>query len=365
MRLMGQKTPRLALLEILVIAGIIALLAGWTNASAQEFQLTIFHNNDGESRLLPDGDFGGIAHYLTKINDLRAGLGANEGSLTLSSGDNFLAGPVFNASLENGIPFYDTMALQMIDYDAICLGNHDFDFGPDVLADLISGFTAPVTYLSANLDFSLEPGLQFYVDNGSLAASTIVETAGRQIGVVGATTENLRFISSPRNVIINAVAASIQAEIDELQTAGIDIIVVISHLQSILEDMDLAPMLSGVDVMIAGGGDELLASDGDAVIPGDEGEIYGDYPLYATDGTGRSIPVVTTSGQYRYVGKLTATFDAAGELIMVDDAASGPVRVLGGAYPDAVLGDPRGRSHHRSAHHRGAGSSGCHHRGCQ
>jgi 5'-nucleotidase len=336
---MGHKTPRLALLEILVIAGIIVLLTGWTNASAQDFQLTIFHNNDGESDLLPDGDFGGIARYVTRINELRAGLGADEGSLTLSSGDNFLAGPVFNASIENGIPYYDSMALQMIDYDAICLGNHDFDFGPDVLADLISGFTVPVTYLSANLDFSLEPGLQFFVDNGTLAASTIVETAGRQIGIVGATTENLSFISSPRNVIINDVATSIQAEIDNLQAAGIDIIVVISHLQSVLEDLALAPMLSGVDIMIAGGGDELLASGDDLVIPGDEGEIYDSYPIYATDGAGRSIPVVTTSGQYRYVGKLTASFDAAGELIMVDDAASGPVRVLGGVYPDAVLGN--------------------------
>lgn len=340
MKIMGQKNTRLAILEVLVIAAIIAVLAGWTNAQAQDFQLTIFHNNDGESDLLPDGDFGGVARYITKINDLRAGLGAEEGTLTLSSGDNFLAGPVFNASLENGIPYYDTMALEMIDYDAICLGNHDFDFGPDVLADLISGFTTPVTYLSANLDFSLEPGLQFYVDNGTLAASTIVETAGRQIGIVGATTENLSFISSPRNVIINDVATSIQVEIDALQGAGIDIIVVISHLQSVQEDLALAPLLSGVDIMIAGGGDELLASEDDLLIPGDEEDVYDSYPIYATDGAGRSIPVVTTSGQYRYVGKLTATFDLAGELVMVDEAASGPRRVVGGAYDDAVMGDP-------------------------
>ena len=89
--------------------------------------------------------------------------------------------------------------------------------------------------------------------------------------------------------------------------------------------------------MIAGGGDELLASAGDAVIPGEEGLIYGDYPLYATDGLGRTIPVVTTSGQYKYIGQLTCTFDAMGELVAVDDAASLPVRVVGDAlYADAV-----------------------------
>ena len=342
MKIMGQKTPRLALLEVLIIVTAIVLLAGWTKAGAQDFDLTIFHNNDGESALLADDDGnGGIGKFLTRLDQLRAAVPAGNGTLTLSSGDNFLAGTVFNAGLENGIPYYDTIALEKVGYDAICLGNHDFDFGPDVLADMISGFSGPVQYLSSNLDFSLEPGLQAFVDSGTLAGSTVVTTQGRQIGIVGATTENLSFISSPRNVIINDVATSIQAEIDALQLAGVDIIVVISHLQSIQEDLALAPMLDGVDIMIAGGGDELLASAGDPVIPGEEDLIYGDYPLYATDGLGRSIPVVTTSGSYGYIGQLTCTFDAAGELVTVDDAASLPVRVVGDPLlADAVTSRP-------------------------
>jgi 5'-nucleotidase/UDP-sugar diphosphatase len=48
------------------------------------------------------------------------------------------------------------------------------------------------------------------------------------------------------------------------------------------------------------------------------------------------VPVVTTSGQYRYVGKLVAGFDPAGELVTVN---SGPVRVSG-VPPDAVEPDP-------------------------
>ena len=212
MKIMGQKNTGLAILEVLIIIGAIVLLAGWTKANAQDFDLTIFHNNDGESSLLADDDGNGsIGQFLTRLDQLRAGLPAGNGSLTLSSGDNFLAGTVFNASLENGIPYYDTMALQLVGYDAICLGNHDFDFGPDVLADMIGGFTAPVQYLSANLDFSLEPGLQAFVNNGTLAGRTVVTTQGRQVGIVGATTENLSFISSPRNVIINDVATAIQA----------------------------------------------------------------------------------------------------------------------------------------------------------
>jgi hypothetical protein len=67
--------------------------------------------------------------------------GAKRGVMMVSSGDNFLAGPEFNAGVDNGIPFYDTIALDLIGYDAIAIGNHDFDFGPDVLADFISGFS--------------------------------------------------------------------------------------------------------------------------------------------------------------------------------------------------------------------------------
>ncbi|MCA9702210.1 MAG: 5'-nucleotidase C-terminal domain-containing protein, partial [Myxococcales bacterium] len=93
-------------------------------------------------------------------------------------------------------------------------------------------------------------------------------------------------------------------------------------------------MLEGVDIMIAGGGDELLANDGDLLIPGDEMEIYGPYPLTSDNG----IPVITTKGGYRYVGRMIATFED-GVLTEIGDE-SGLVRVAGGDQPDAIEGDP-------------------------
>jgi 5'-nucleotidase len=307
-----------------------------------EYWLTIFHNNDGESELLATGETGGAARFIAKLAEQRSLVPADatHGHLTLSSGDNFLAGPEFNAGLQHGIPFYDTTALDMIGYDALCLGNHDFDFGPDVLGDVITGFTTPATYLSANLDFTAEPYLQALVAGGRIAASTVVTIDGRQVGVVGATTEALRYISSPRNVVVNQVLPAVQAEVASLTDAGVDIIILISHLQTIQEDLALAPLLQDVDVMIAGGGDDLLASAGDLVIPGDESLIRGDYPLYAQDATGASLPIITTSGSYRYLGQLTAGFDADGALVAVDDALSLPHRIVGQSYPDGMAEDP-------------------------
>jgi 5'-nucleotidase / UDP-sugar diphosphatase len=89
--------------------------------------------------------------------------------------------------------------------------------------------------------------------------------------------------------------------------------------------------------MVAGGGDEVMANEGDLLIPGDE--IFAPYPVMTTGGDGRTVPVVTTAGGYGYVGQLIAGFDRQGNLLLVHDS-SGPVRVAGGDHPDAVEPDP-------------------------
>ena len=91
--------------------------------------------------------------------------------------------------------------------------------------------------------------------------------------------------------------------------------------------------------MVAGGGDELLANLGDLLVPGDEGNEFGPYPLIAIGGDGAEIPVVTTNGNYKYVGRLVVGFDQQGRVTSLDTDNSGPVRVSGIA-PDAVPPDP-------------------------
>lgn len=308
-------------------------------ARPADFWLTILHNNDGESQLLNAGegleDFGGVARFVALARDLRAE--AEDGILMLSSGDNFLAGPEFSASLEKGVPFYDSLALRRARYDAIAIGNHEFDFGPDVLADFIKGFRGRVPFLSVNLDVSPEPRLQVLAKQGIIAASTVVETAGEEVGVIGATTPQLRSISSPRDVVVDPdVARLVNRQAKMLTKDGVDKIVLISHLQSVEEDRELAGSLRRVDVMIAGGGDELLANDGDLLLP--EDVPVGPYPIIERDRQNREVPIVTTSGGYRYVGRLMVGFNRRGRVVAIDDE-SGPVRVSGVA-PDAVEPDP-------------------------
>jgi 5'-nucleotidase len=342
----------------IVTAGGVAY-AGDHHQNKAAFTLTILHNNDGESKLVNapgQPDFGGVARFKTLLDKLRheattgrppRGGSGHRGVVVLSSGDNFLAGPEFTASLTKGVPYYDSIALAAMDYDAMAIGNHEFDFGPDVLADFIAGFGhTPPPFVSANLDFRDEPRLQALVRKGTIVASTVVKERGEQIGIVGATTPLLPAISSPRNVrVLPEVARIVQDEIDRLTRQGVDKIIFISHLQGLSEDRELLPMLRDVDVAIAGGGDELLAADDDLLVPGDSisvDPVTGEklrYPLYVPDATGQAIPVVTTAGDYKYIGRLVVNFDKRGRVISVDDS-SGPVRVSGVA-PDAVQPDQK------------------------
>ena len=316
------------------------------------FWLTVLHNNDGESALLPrtvddngeQREYGGVARFAALVKQQKEEALSSAGDVQhavvmLSSGDNFLAGPIFNVSQEKGVPYYDAIAMSRIGYDAICIGNHDFDFGPQGLADFIAGFPPDIPFLSANLDVSAEPELAALAQEKRIAASTVITQAGETIGIIGATTPQLPYISSPRQVQVTDVRSAVQTEIDKLERSGVNKIILISHLQDIKDDLALIPELRGVDIAIAGGGDELLANADTPLIPGDDKEIFGPYPIVAHDPDGREIPVITTSGSYRYLGKLVVGFDADGQIAMIDQARSGPLRIAGPGNPDAIAAD--------------------------
>jgi 5'-nucleotidase/UDP-sugar diphosphatase len=82
---------------------------------------------------------------------------------------------------------------------------------------------------------------------------------------------------------------------------------------------------------------ELQANPGDLLIPGDV--AFAPYPLLVDDAGGQKVPLVSTTANYRYIGRLTVSFDKQGNLIAVDKTRSRPFRVAGGNQPDAVRPD--------------------------
>lgn len=342
---MRTKRKWAMLVAVVMTAAMLTTVASPSSAGslnpggAAVFTLTILHNNDGESKVVNAGTgtlalYGGAARFKTLVDNLKT---SSTNPIMVSSGDNFLAGSAFNASLAAykpkvpgpGQAFYDTIAMEAMGYDAVNLGNHDFDFGPDVLAQFLEGYGTAPTYLSANLDFTLEPGLQAYVTSGVIKKSKTITVGSETVGVVGAIYKDLGTISSPRRTIINDVKPAIESEIAALKTAGVNKIILVTHLQSITNEIALVGQLSDVDAVVSGGGDELLADPGDLLLPETPAPTpFGSYPYIATDKDGKSVPIVTTPGEYRYVGQLALQFDSAGVAVSFDDA-SGLKRVSG------------------------------------
>ena len=171
-------------------------------------------------------------------------------------------------------------------------------------------------------------------------------------------TPDVPSISSPGNVKFLAdVAGIVNAEAARLTAAGVNKIILSSHLQNVDSEEALSSSCSNVDIVISGGGDELLANPGDLLVPTSAGRrvVKGAYPLPAKDAAGATVPVVTTQGEYRYVGRLTVDFDARRQPgRRPTPTRSGPVRVVRRRRrtPDYVADEDAAL---KSQHHRPAG----------
>ena len=149
------------------------------------------------------------------------------------------------------------------------------------------------------------------------------------MGIVGATTPTIPTISSPGDVTVlpaefdgsptpgqlDALAAEIQKDVDEMLAANPNLnkVVVLSHMQQIAIEQELATRLTNVDVIVAGGSNTRLFDENDRPRPGDSNQ--GEYPIFTTDADGKPVAIVNTDGNYKYIGRLVVDFDENGNVI--------------------------------------------------
>ncbi|MBE9180813.1 5'-nucleotidase C-terminal domain-containing protein [Oculatella sp. LEGE 06141] len=294
------------------------------------FKLQLLHASDQEAGIAALQD---APRFSAVLNALRDDF---PNTLVLSSGDAYIPGAFFSASDEvfGGVGRGDILIQNELGFQAIAFGNHEFDRGTGVVADVLTPSTgyvgAQFPYLSANLDFSTDSSLAGLVTNngqqassipGKIAASTVITVNGETVGVVGATTPTLRTISSPGGVTVlppnasdlQSLAAEIQQEVDALTATGVNKVVLLSHLQQIALEQQLAPLLRNVDIVMAGGSNTLLSDSTDRLRAGDQNE--GAYPILTQSATGQPIAIINTDGNYKYVGRLVVDFDDNGVII--------------------------------------------------
>ena len=186
--------------------------------------------------------------------------------------------------------------------DAMALGNHEFDRGPETLA----GFAAQADFaiLSANIDASREPLLR-----DRIKPSIIKDIAGHKVGIIGLTTPDTQELSHPgATITFRDPEQSARSAIDSLVAQGVHIIIIVSHL-GYKNDIGLASRLPEID-MIAGGHTHTLLGDFSAL----GFESAGPYPTVCKNADNATVLVVQAWEWARVVGALTVSFDREGKV---------------------------------------------------
>lgn len=337
---------------------------------AVDFKLQLLHLADAEAGLLASQTAPNLAALVDAFD------GTYPNTLILAGGDNFIPGPFLAGgtdisvrdelntltgstismatSTNHPIAAVDIAIHNILGVEASTIGNHEFDLGTRVFSDAIrSGSVAGwvganFPYLSANLEFTADADLSGRYTNtlsgnstslvaeastlkGRIAPSAVITKGGQKIGLVAATTQILESISSVGGVEVKGftgdglemndmtlLASQLQPAIDELKSEGVNKIILMAHLQQITLEQQLAPLLNGVDIILAAGSNTRLGDSNDvaAAFTGHTADFAGNYPIYTTGSDGLPTVIVNTDNEFTYLGRLVADFDADGVLIV-------------------------------------------------
>ncbi|XP_078655787.1 snake venom 5'-nucleotidase-like [Branchiostoma floridae x Branchiostoma belcheri] len=286
------------------------LCGSFLPVSVQSFNLTILHTNDVHARVEELNAFGGrcrpgrpcyggFARLGAKVAEVR---GRDDNVLFLDAGDQF-QGTLWYYFFKSPVV---AQLMNKVTYDAMAIGNHEFDDGVPELNRFLR--LTNFTVLSANIDATREPEFQ-----SLFSRSVTLNVGGERIGIVGYTTEDTPAISKPGDTVsFTSVVTSVQAEVDRLTQQGVNKVIALGHA-GIHVDTEVASRVRGVDIVIGGHTNTFLYT-GQA--PNIE-DPAGAYPVVIRPDHAPSRPVLVVQDYAfgKYLGYLKVRFDDAGGLV--------------------------------------------------
>ncbi|KAH8373049.1 hypothetical protein KR009_011033 [Drosophila setifemur] len=291
-------------------------------------EFIILHNNDMHARFEQtnvnsgtcspedantDQCYGGFARVAYEVRKYRKE--AQEGGTPvfyLNAGDTYTGTAWFTI-------FKDKIAsafLNKLSPDAISLGNHEFDNNIEGLVPFLNAVEFPV--LACNLNLTNAPEL---AATKQLTNSTVLETNGVKIGVIGYLTPDTKTLASRNAVEYEEEIVSINAEAAKLKAQGINIIIALGH-SGYQKDQEIAKNCPEVDIVIGGHSHTFLDATQPVADPTDSNPeaVRGPYPTTVVQESGKKVPVVQAYAYTKYLGKIHVQFDAEGNLIEFDGA---------------------------------------------
>ncbi|MDM9648931.1 5'-nucleotidase C-terminal domain-containing protein [Rhizobium sp. S163] len=306
-----------------------SVLALSSSAAFADYQLNILHINDFHSRIEAINKFdstcsaeeeskkecfGGAARLKTAIDQRRAAL-AGQNVLTLNAGDNF-QGSLFYSTYKG------TAELEMVNaikFDAMTLGNHEFDDGEKALAPFMDKVAFPVT--AANVEISDASTIKKKPE-----PSVVLEIGGQKIGIIGVVTTETPELASPGpNVKFTDDVAAITKEAAKLKADGVNKIIALTHVGYTRDLSDIA-RIPDVDVVVGGHSHTLLSNT--------DPKAEGPYPTMVDNPGGYKVPVVTAASYSKYLGDVVITFDDNG---VVKEAKGDPILIDSSFTPDPQI----------------------------
>lgn len=269
------------------------------------------------------GCHGGAARRKTMVDQLRS---TTENFLLLDAGDEF-QGTLWYNIYKSEATAYVMNALQ---YDAIALGNHEFDDGEEELNKYLDYLDPTTPVLVANMIADQNSAVL-----GKYNRSVVKTlTTGEQVGIIGYVIEDSPALSNPGQYLtFTEEIAAIQAEVDILTAAGVNIIIGVGHV-GWATDMDIAASVDGIDVVI-GGHTDTFCYTGDPL----EQSPYA-YPTtpdepYPTevDGIAGKVCVAQAYTYGTWLGKMDVEFDSNGNVV---SCGGNPIFLSG----ETVVQDP-------------------------
>ena len=258
-------------------------------AAQQTKELDILHTSDTHSRIEPVdpqsadklAGLGGVVRRLGFIKQFRR---EHPAMLLFDCGD-----------FSQGTPYYnffrgelEVEMMNLMGYDAMTIGNHEFDFGLENMARLYRMARFPV--VCANYDVAGT------VLEGLVKPYVVLEREGLRIGVFGLSPrlEGLVQASRCEGVVYKDPVAAAQVVVDTLRGAErCDVVICLSHLG-----------LLGVDSEVPGDEVLLSATRGIDLLLGGHTHTFLEQPAWLPDADGKQVPVMHTGKNGAYVGQL-------------------------------------------------------------
>ncbi|XP_033847276.1 5'-nucleotidase [Periophthalmus magnuspinnatus] len=311
-----MEVPRISRCSPESLAGLGALLLGLLCSGSAGFELVLLHTNDVHARVEETSVFsgkcsrsrgaecfGGVARRATLVRRVR---GSGLPVLLLDAGDQF-QGSVWFSFYKGAEAAHFMNALR---YDAMALGNHEFDNGvPGLMEPFLRQLQCPV--LSANI--RTDPPLTSSFGT-AYSPYKVLSVGGERVGIVGYTSRETPALSDPGpHVHFEDELSALQRQVDKLQTLGVNKIIALGH-SGFSVDQDIARSVQGVDVVIGGHSNTFLYNG-----PPPSVEVpVGPYPVLIKSVDGRQVPVVQAYAFGKYLGHLRLRFDSDGNVLEAD-----------------------------------------------